>query len=887
MRLASLLVAALVFALLLVSATLLLRPSTASAGVSIQTFTVAARNADDTVDELAASRPFALDVRFSVSAESSGSSEGLLHVIRVRLPPGLAATALAVPRCSLADFEGLFLGCGPASEIGLVRGVAAGLGQFTAPAYNLQAPWGSAAAFGVTLNGKKIIELSRLVGTGGEAAAELSAVLPSNVPITDVEEELWGVPADPAHDDERTCPNEASPGAGCPSSVGEASLITLPASCSNPLQTVLTATSYDQPPITAVAAAFSADAGGNPRPLAGCEAVPFEPRFAIATEGAALAPSGVNLGLEVPQYGGTKVLAAASLAALRLEFPDGLVLNPAAGAWLSGCFASAVGLQSAPGVSPADFNEDVAGCPGSSKLGSVKLSTPLVDHQLEGSIYLADPSDNPFGVRFAIYLVVEDPVTGTVLKIPGRLDADPSDGRLTAVIPEMPQLPFSQMQLEFAGGPQGLLVDPARCGDYATEATFTPSTAPFSPPVTRTSAFTVSGGPGGGPCPAPEAQRSAMPSFQAGTEAALSGRDSSLVINLSREDTAQHFGSFALTFPPGLVANLGSTAIGAEVGSARVEAGVGSRPLVLGGKVYLDGPYGGAPYSLRIVVPAQVGPFDLGMIVERVAVDVDPATAQVSVRADPLPQILAGVPLQLRRLRVDLDRPGFVRNPTSCEPMAINGSATTSLGQVAPLSTRFQVVGCGGLAFRPKLSLGFGGAIGAGGHPRVRATLRSAKGEATTSSAAFSVPADELLDLRHLRALCPRGLPVDRCPLKSRLGNLRIDTSLLAAPFEGPVYLRVPSHRLPELSADLHSGQLGFVLQGRTIDDNGHFGFSFGSIPDIPISEAVLSLPGGRRGIIVNSRSLCGGRAYGGASLSAHSGATRRVRVPVRVNGCR
>jgi hypothetical protein len=359
------------------------------------------------------------------------------------------------------------------------------------------------------------------------------------------------------------------------------------------------------------------------------------------------------------------------------------------------------------------------------------------------------------------------------------------------------------------------------------------------------------------------------------------------VIDLSREDLAQHFGSFELTLPPGLIANLGSTPVGAEVGSARVESGVGPQPLDLGGKVYLDGPYGGAPFSLRIVVPGQGGPFDLGTIVERLAVDVNPATAQVSVRADPLPQILEGVPLQLRRLRVDLDRPDFIRNPTSCEPMAISGSATTSLGQVAPLSTRFQVGGCAGLPFRPKLSLRFGGAIGADGHPRVLAIMSSAAGEATTSSAHFNLPAGELLDLRHLRGLCPRDLPVDECPRKSLLGNLRIDTPFLDAPFEGPVYLRVPSHRLPELSAGLHSGPLAFVLQGRTTDARGRFGFGLVSIPDIPISEAVLSLSGGRSGIIVNSRSLCGQRPQGRATIRAHNGARRHVNVSVRVDGCR
>lgn len=361
-----------------------------------------------------------------------------------------------------------------------------------------------------------------------------------------------------------------------------------------------------------------------------------------------------------------------------------------------------------------------------------------------------------------------------------------------------------------------------------------------------------------------------------------------MIIRLAREDLDQRFGSFEVTLPPGLIANVGGMPIGSDVGSVEVEAGVGPDPLRLDGNVYLDGPYKGAPYSLRIVVPAQAGSFDLGTIMERVAVDVDPATARINVHADPLPQILGGAPLRLRALRVDFDRPGFIRNPTACEHMAIKGAATTSLGQVAPLSAPFQVSGCAALPFRPKLSLQFNGAIGPNGHPRVRAVMNSATDEATASSAHFNLPAEELLDLRHLDTLCPRALPVGQCPSKSRLGNLRIATAFLGAPFEGPVYLREPRHRLPELSADLHSGSLAFVLEGRTSDAKRRFGFGFTSIPDIPISEAVLSLPGGRNRIIVNSRSLCGPpRSYGQASLSAHNGAQRQMRVPVRVDGCR
>jgi hypothetical protein len=327
--------------------------------------------------------------------------------------------------------------------------------------------------------------------------------------------------------------------------------------------------------------------------------------------------------------------------------------------------------------------------------------------------------------------------------------------------------------------------------------------------------------------------------------------------------------------------------LGSRVGGVQVRAGVGPEPLALRGTAYLEGPYRGAPYSLALVVPAQVGPFDLGTITERVAVDVDPVTAQIGVRADPLPQILGGVPLALRDLRIDLDRPGFVRNPTSCEQAAISGSATTALGQTTALSATFGAVNCRGLPFKPKLSLVLSGAVGRGGHPAVRAIYRGDPDGAAPARMAFGLPKGELLDLHHLGRLCPRGVAADRCPPDSRLGSLRIDTPMLDAPLTGPIHLRVPSRRLPDLSAEVRGGGLRFLLRGRTTDRGGRLGVSLDSLPDVPLSRAVLTLPGGRRGIVVNSESLCLGNRHAVADFSAHSGKQRRLRVPVRLgDGC-
>jgi hypothetical protein len=640
------------------------------------------------------------------------------------------------------------------------------------------------------------------------------------------------------------------------------------------------------PPVRVVATAFSRDAGGNPQPLVGCDAVPFEPRFGATISAGALAPTGLTVGLEIPRHAAVGLTPNALVAALKVELPRGLALNPSAAAWLTGCSPHAIGLVSAAGIQPPRIGESAATCPASARLGSAFIKTPLADHQLTGSIYLAAPAENPFAARYAIYLVVEDEETGTILKIPARLVAAPGDGRLTAIVPDLPQLPFSEMELSFAGGPRAPLINPSSCGRYVAQGTLTPSTAPFAPVATRNAGFTLLSGADGMQCPAPEADRNPRPTFKAGVQVARAGGDSPLVLVLTREDLDQHFGSFDLTLPPGLIADLGSTPVGAVVGSVEVRSGLGPQPLSLSGTAYLGGPYRGAPYSLEIVVPAKAGPFDLGTIVERVAVDLDPATAQVSLSSDPLPAILAGVPLEIRSLTVDLDRPGFIRTPTSCEPTAIAGTATTSLGQSAPISDRFQVGGCAALPFKPRLSLALSGAVGRGGHPAVRAVYRGDPSGTAASGIAFRLPAGELLDLHHLGKLCPRDVESGRCPRSSQFGSLRIATPLLDVPLEGSAYLRVPTGRLPGLTAEVRSGGLRFLLRGRVTGRGGRLGVSLESLPDVPLSKAVLKLPGGRRGLVVNSESLCRGKRHAIASFSAHSGKQRSFRLRPQVVGC-
>lgn len=847
----------------------LLAPPVAQGAFGIDEFDVVARKANGTIQERAASHPFTLDIHLAMNVDQEGEPEGTLRKIQTDLPPGLIGNPLATARCPMPDFQLAVPRCGGATQIGILHGIVTGIGLISTPIYNLQPLLGDAATFGVSVEGETYLQRLSLTGAGADSALRFEMALPPEPAIVDLEEELWGTPADPAHDPERSClDSQGGHFEGCFSEAEEQPFLTLPASCAEPLRTTLTAVSLADPPEVVEATALSRDAGGNPRPLAGCDSVPFDPGLSLRGASTASAPTPLSLQLDVPQDESGE-LASASLAVLDLELPPGVSLNPAAGSWLGGCSVAQL--------------EGPSGCPASSTLGSVELRTPPIDHPLKGSIFLGVPTGGPGDPEHAIYLVIEDEETGTTIKVRGRLRADLEDGRLGVVIADLPQIPLEELDLDLSGGPRAPLAAPPQCGEYSAQVTFTPSSAPFAPSVPATSPLSFTTGPGGGPCPPPEEERSAVPSFEAGTPSPAAGTEAPLVIRLSREDVDQRFGSFDFTLPPGLLADLGSVSLGSRVGSVQVRAGVGPEPLTLKGSAYLEGPYGGAPYSLALAVPAQVGPFDLGTITERVAVEIDPVTAQIGVRADPLPQILGGVPLGLRDLRIDLDRPGFIRNPTSCKQAAITGSATTALGQTVPLSARFGVVNCRGLPFKPKLSFNLSGALGRGGHPGVRAVLRTDPDGAALSNVSFLLPAGELLDLRHLRRLCPRGVAAERCPAGSRLGSLRLESPLLADPLVGTVQLRVPSRRLPDLTTEVRGGGIRFLLRGRTFDRGGRLGISLDSLPDVPLSQAVLTLPGGRRGIVVNSESLCAA-GPASASFSAHSGKQRRTRVPVRLS---
>jgi hypothetical protein len=849
----------------------------------------------------AGATPFELVMDLGFPTEMVGSElvgAGQPKDVAVDLPPGLSLDPAAVPRCRQAQLE--HDACPPASQVGVV-GLAIELGSIAfenIPLYNVVPPPGSASDFGFAVVEGATVDLLGSVRAGEYGLSANAAELVAVHPVLGIQLQFWGDPSDSSHDAVRGVAVEPL----------NRPLISLPSAC-GPLELGARTDSWEAPgAFISRSVPIESRAGGGLE-VEGCSGLAFESALSVQpTTAVADSRAGLRLNLKVPQQLGPQGSTTSSLRHVAATLPPGMVINAAAAGGATVCSPAQVGLVSAVGEATARFDGAPTTCPDASKLGTVEALTPLLQdesgegtprpHPLTGAIYLAEPHQNPFGSLFALYAVIEDPETGILVKLAGEVVADPVTGQLTTTFDELPQLPFEEFKLDFFEGARAPLRTPAVCGSYLSRGVMSPWSG--TAPVGTESEFSIASSPSGGSCATVPGQLPNSPHFDAGTVSPGAGRYSPFVLNISRADGSQEFGALNVTLAAGLSGRFAGTSlcpdadltggtscpVASRIGHVAVDLGAGSSPYRAEGTVYLAGPYHGAPLSLAVVTPAVAGPFDLGTVVVRAAVSVDPSTGQISVKSDRLPTILDGVPLDIRSLQLELDKPELIRNPTSCEPGTVSAEAVSTLGQVAPLSSRFQVGNCAALPFKPKLALKLSGARGRNGHPALRATLHADVSGATLKSASFTLPGGELLDLHHVRDLCSRGAPVGQCPSRSRLGSIRLSSPSLEAPLQGAVYLRAPSRRLPDLSAELRSEGLSFVLSGRTTDSGGRLGVSLESLPDIPFSSAVLTLSGGRRGILVNSHSLCGKRGYVAANFSAHNGMRRGLRVPVRVAGC-
>ena len=887
-------------------------------------FSSALLGEDGQADTVAGSHPataiFDLGFTTVFPGNYSKGADGGVRDIGAYLPPGMVVDPSATPvKCTEVQLEGA--DCPDASQIGVVNTtafVAGSPGASPDPVYNMVPPPGVASDFGFDAGG---VGIFTHIDGGVHAGDYVLAADTENIPalygngVVGVHLYFWGDPSSAGHDYMRgTCAYEIK----CPSGKREvtkqdAPLLTMPTSCPPSLTVEAAADSWAHPGDLHSRSATVRDLLGNPVSVSDCASLHFEPSLeARPTTTQADAPSGLSADLHIPQTNSLEERATAHLRKAVVRLPEGMSLNPSSANGLAGCSSAQIGIDPSTGVP----NGDQPTCPEASRIGSVEVDTPLLDNALPGSVYVAAPYDNPFDSLLAIYVVVNDPISGTLIKLPGHVEADSNTGRLVTTFDNNPQLPFTDFKLNFFGGAGGVLRTPAICGAYSTTSEMTPWSAPESgPPATPSDSYPITGG-----CSQSESAQPNKPEFEAGAESPIAGRYTPFVVHLKREDGSQQFSKLTLNPPPGLTAKLAGTpecsdaALAAAagrsgreeqahpdcgeasgIGSVSVGAGAGPAPYYAKGAAYLAGPYKGAPLSMAIITPAVAGPYDLGTVVTRVALHVDPATAEITADADPVPSILQGIPLDVRSIDVSLDKPDFSRTGTSCDPFAVNGQLISTLGQGADLESRYQLGNCANLAFKPLLGLRLKGATKRAKNPKLIATLAAKDGEANLASTQVRLPRSAFLDQSHIRTVCTRVQFAagagggEECPAGSIYGQAWARSPLLDYTLTGNAYLRSSNHKLPDLVLALHgppSQPIAIEVDGRTDSVKGALRNTFEAIPDAPVSFFRLVLFGGKRGLVQNSRDTCAHAYRANVVFGAQNG-DQLVRKPKVRAQCR
>jgi hypothetical protein len=882
-----------------------------------------ATNADGSPTTQAGDHPdqLTIDVGFPVEQTSlSGATytnAGHPRDIVTELPHGLIVNPQAAERCAEVDL--LSEDCPDSSQVGVVS-VVTQLGSGPAPVasalYNMVPPPGSPATLAFNAAGIGIYAHLkggvRSDGDYGLIATSADTLAKGTSPILDVEAQLWGDPTSSSHDQIRgKCTGQPEEFAPCQVEPKTTAFLTMPSQCTESLTFGAKARSWEEAAegiagLPHSAQARGTDTEGNPMGVSGCSLEDFEPTIsAKPTTNLADSPSGLDFTLHQPQNQTLGQISPANLKDATVTLPKGVVVNPSQAGGLEACSSSQIGLTTPIGSKPIHFTKEPDSCPDAAKIGSVEVTTPLLDHPLPGSVFIAKPFENPFNSFLAIYLSINDPASGTVSKLAGEVILDPVSGQLTNRFEENPELPLEDVKLHLFPGARAALTTPQLCGTHTTSSDLTPWSTPEGLNAHPSDSFQTTAGAGGGSCPSSEGSAPNNPSFTAGTILPQAGAYTPFVLKLSRNDGTQRLKGIEATLPPGLAAKFAGVstcsdaqiaqAISREkptmgsleksspscpassaVGTVDVAAGSGPTPFHTEGTAYLAGPYKGAPLSMAIITPAVAGPFDLGAVVVRTALYVDSVTAQGKAVSDPLPQIIEGIPLDVRSVEVKLDRNQFTLNPTSCEPMKISGSATSAFGGTTGLSSPFQVGGCKGLDFGPKLSLRLKGGTKRTSHPKLIAVLKAKDGEANISKAQVKLPPSAFLDQAHIKTICTRvQFAADQCPAGSIYGKASVKTPLFGDPLTGNVYLRSSSHNLPDLVLDLRgpaSQPIKIEVSGKTDSVKGALRNTFEAVPDAPFETARVELFGGKRGIVVNSRNLCAHKYRAEVKLSGQNG---------------
>jgi hypothetical protein len=925
-------------------------PAPARAAFGLKEFNVTFTNENGSPATQAGSHPFAMtttvELNTKLNAESESTPDGELKDLTIEQVAGLVGDPAATPRCSIADF--LTAGksgekstsCPDSTAVGLVVVRAAhdeGEKGADLPVFNLAPPPGVVVKLGfVVLTVPVTIE----IGVEHEYPYNVTAVLtniPQPVAFYGSKLVLWGDPADPAHDPYRgnclgagvrtggSLSNLESEG-DCPSGVPEVPFLTLPRACAGPLSTTYQADSWVDPGAWVFGSATTHDNSepANPLGMTGCSKLGFNPTItAQPTSKAAQSPTGLDFALNVDDAGLTSPtgIAQSDIKKAVVTLPEGMTANPSLAEGLNVCSEEDLAretVNSAPGE----------GCPNESKIGTVEVESPLIEEPLKGSLFIAKPYANPFNSLLALYFVLKNPTLGIIIKQSAKVVPDPQTGQLVTTVENIPQLPFSHFTLHFREGARSPLVTPPACGTYGAKAELTPSSG--GAPVTTTSAFQIISGTNTGPCPAGGVPPLA-PQVTTGTLNNDAGNYSQFDLRVARKDGEQELTRFSTTLPPGLTGNLTGipfcvdSAIetarhktgaqeqsepscpgASEIGHTLVGAGVGGVLAWAPGKVYLAGPYNGAPLSVVSITSAKVGPFDLGTVVIRFGLHIDPNTAQVnldSAGSDPIPHIIDGIVVNVREIHAYIDRDKFILNPTNCNPMsvqnAISGAGadfTSPADDVSvSLNSPFQAADCSSLAFKPSFNVSTSG------------KTSKANGASLTVKLTYpNVPRGTQANIRSVKVDLPKQLPSRLttlqkactaaqfhtnpagCPAASVVGHARAITPILPVPLEGPAYfVSNGGEAFPNLIMVLQGYGLTIDLTGNTfINKAGVTSSTFPAIPDQPVSSFELVLPEGPHSALAANGNLCTSKLTTPNTFIGQNGVTFNQNTPVTVTGC-
>jgi NHL repeat len=861
--------------------------------------------------------------------------------IHTDLPPGLIGNPNATPKCNryLVNAEE----CPGDTMVGRIElwldGNPSGGGggahtlnrppDYDSAVYNLTPSGQYPAEFGAFIEGQTGAWIGFHVRTGGDYGVTADAINIVGLAVPEkIRVRVWGVPADPAHDVDRVCPNGSGQKVLCPSDQPLKPLLTNPTSCTGPQTATATADSWQEPGTFVKA---STEVPG----FTGCDKLKFEPTLeAQPTSNLADSPTGLNVDLHVPQPEACKEEAGqavcenaeADLKDATVRLPAGLAVDPSQADGLQVCSEAQIGYlaQKSAEVGRPQFTPTPAECPDASKVGSVEVDSPLVDHPLPGAVYVAAQDANPFKSLLALYVTVYDAQTGVVVKLPGKVALDPVTGQLTTTVDQDPQLPFGDFKLDFFPGSRGALTTPLVCGSYALSTDLTPWSSPEGADATPSSLPFAVTGPAGSACVSSESQAPNSPGFEAGTASPIAATYSPFVLALKREDGSQRFSGLNVTLPPGLTGKIAgleecpqaaieaararghegegglelahpSCPAGSEVGSVHVGAGSGA-PDYVTGHAYFAGPYNGAPFSLVIVTPAVAGPFDLGTVVVRAGLYIDPSTAQVTVKSDPFPTILDGIPLDIRSVNVEMNRKEFTLNPTSCSVMSVTGQESSTASQTVALSDRFQAGGCTTLPFHPSFTASTSGKNSKAGGASLTVKVAQHPGEANIHKVDLQLPIQLPSRLSTLQKACAAAVfeanPAG-CPAASVIGAGTAHTPLLNVPLTGPAYL--VSHggaAFPDVEFLLQGEGVHITLDGKTDIKKGITYSHFETVPDAPISSFETVFPQGPGSIFganvpQNANySLCGQNLAIPTTLTGQNGAIVNQSTKLAITGC-